>query len=272
MAAPALTAPAAPSRAVLRLQSGASLVVTLCVLVLIECVIVGTLHIATLERQLASTGEALLRLRLAADAVLAVSLHAEWPAETDGTVLWQGEPVTGYSGTAVLHAAGDGVFLLRAVATEKAPANGAATAAMLVLSPVLPPSFDAAHHLQQPGEWRWTAAGDSVLQRVLTAPGIGAMSGTYEFDESVDDDVAGVIIGRGDLRIAAGVNVRGVLLVAGVLSAEPGASVTGAVIAPAFLAAESQFKPDAALALAAIRAAGLLRARSALCRTRLPGF
>jgi hypothetical protein len=260
------------ARTVLRPRGGASLAVTLCVLILIECVVIGTLHLAMQERHLADAGIALLRLRLAADAAVAEGLQADWAAEVDGTHLWQGEPAPGYSGRATIYSAGTGLFMIRGAASEPPPGYGLAISSTLVRPPVLPPSFDIGRHLQPPGTAVHDAVADSVIHRVLAAGSLAETPGVFEVAQRVDDDVSGVVIGRGDVRIASSVRVRGLFIVAGVLTLEPGAQVSGAVVAYRFDADASQFTADAVAAMAAVRSAALLRARPVRGRQQLPGF
>jgi hypothetical protein len=263
----------APPQPILRHRSGASLAVTLCALVLIECVILGTLHLALLERQLASSGAAALRLRMAADAALAVAAGG-WDEAADRAhvrgadrVVWRGAAGTGIAGSVVMHPANSLTVLLRSEVWEESPGAGVASAAMLLLPPLLPPAYDPAVPLN-------AAATDSLIHRVLAGLAAGPAPGVRVLDDDavIDGALAGVVVARGNLRLAHGAEVFGFVLAAGLLTIDDGASLTGAAVARYINAAGESFTEDPTAALAAAEAAGMRRLRPVPGRSRLPAF
>jgi hypothetical protein len=261
-------------RHLLSARPGASLALALCVLVVIECVILGTFHLALLERQLAHNSSAALRLRLAADATLAFAA-ASWDEAAEDAIanhrsstLWRGEPAQGISGVAVLHPVGGHAALLRAEVREDPPAAGVASAAALLLPPLLPPAF-------RPGQDLSDVAADSLLERLLhglstgpPAPGVLVL----DDDSFIDDVVSGVVASMGDLRLAPGARVNGMVFVAGTLTIDSGAILTGAAVARHLSVGQGALVPDAEAAGTAVSAAGLRMPRPARGRSRIPAF
>jgi hypothetical protein len=134
----------------LRPRDGSALLLAVLVLLLVDCMVIGTLQIARLERRLAGAAVDLLTLRLEAEGALAVVV-AEWPAMADS--LAPGRPALriaveaaapGHAADAELEALAGGVYVIRGRARREPPQTGAAAAAVLVLPPALPPSADAA--------------------------------------------------------------------------------------------------------------------------------
>src|SRR5687768_6101314 len=80
----------------LRARSGAALVFALLLLVVLDCVVLGTLHIALLERRTADNAGAALRLRFAAESAVR-SAMARWPAALD-TITAHASPIAAAAG------------------------------------------------------------------------------------------------------------------------------------------------------------------------------
>jgi hypothetical protein len=266
-----------------RRRDGASLAITLAALILIKCVILGTLHLALLERQLGTGAIAVLRLRLAADAALATAMAA-WPDDSDRLLL-PGAAATGAAAEstdglrvqASWQRVGPALYLLRAEAREPPPRAGVAAAAMLVLPPLFPPDFDPADWMAAAGNAGADPALDSLLHRIrdgtparLRADPAAVL--LLDADANFDGDFVGVLVARGDLTLAAGAAVTGAIIVAGRLTLAPGAAATGAILALALHDDAAGFSADPAVAEAAIRGARLHVAVPAAGRARLPAF
>jgi hypothetical protein len=266
-------------------RSGASLALALAMLVLIECVVVGTLHLALLERHLASSAATVLRLRLAAEAALADG-STTWPAAADSIVaggpgiqLFDRLGDDGLRVTASLRCTVGRACIIRATAAEHPPGNGAATAAMLVLPPLLPPSLDYAVLQAREGATGPDAAAhvNAVLMRL--AAGQDRLSGrpgvvVISIDAAHGADslpAAGFIFAAGDLRFPAGTRFTGAVFVDGTLTADAGAAVTGLVVARDLFGG-GLLVPDAAAARAVISAAGLQRPDPVPGRSLIPAF
>ncbi|HSJ26103.1 MAG TPA: hypothetical protein VK929_15605 [Longimicrobiales bacterium] len=262
-------------------RSGASLAVALAALVLIECVIIGTLHLALLERRLVAGSADVLRLRLAAEAALAHAA-ATWPdaAESlppDGRQLTVLDDISpdGVVLRASVQRIGPALYLLRSSASLPAPAHGQASAESLLLPPVLPPEFDAAEWTDPPEHLLPASRADTLLLRVLSnLPYLesGARVRTLEPGASLAEVVDGVVVAAGDLRVTASGSVAGMLFVAGTLHLEDGARLAGAVIARSFLDDGAGFDPLPEVAQQATDRAGLGLPRPAPGRARIPAF
>jgi hypothetical protein len=266
-------------------RSGASLALALAMLVLIECVVVGTLHLAMLERQLASSAAAVLRLRLAAEAALA-DASTMWPPAADSLVaggsgiqLFDRRGRDGLRVTASLRCTVSGACIIRSTAAEPPAGNGAATAAMLVLPPLLPPLLDHAVLHARMGATEPDAAAHvhAVLLRLAAGQSrLRGRSGVVVMSMDADPGAdslpgAGVIFAAGDLRLPAGTRFTGAVFVDGTLTADAGAEVAGLVVARA-VAGSGLLVQDAAAARAVISAAGLQRSDPVHGRSLVPSF
>jgi hypothetical protein len=120
-------------------RSGAALIFALLLLVVLDCVVLGTLHLAILERRTADNAAASLRLRLAAESAVRTAL-ATWPEEAD-TLSSEAPPlivaraltIEGYDRFASIERVGAGLYLVRGEAAERGRPGRAA--ALLLVSP-----------------------------------------------------------------------------------------------------------------------------------------
>lgn len=158
-----------------RRRPGTALLLTLLAVLVLDCVILGTLHLAILEDRLARNAGAALRLRLAAEGAARMAA-AHW-SEAAESLEPGGEPLLLLSGTAPdgdLHdvsliRVNGGVFLLEATARQPAPGFGRRHASLLLKAPALPPSVRAVvAALATPGPVR-IGAGASI--GALVVPG-----------------------------------------------------------------------------------------------------
>lgn len=130
----------------LRAQTGAALVMALLLVVVLDCIVLGTLHISMQEHRIGQNRRGVLQLRLDAEGALR-TIAGIWPAALDslGTGDRARLPSTTVSRAHVnVERLGDILFLLEAVAAEPAPRAGRATARLLVHPPVLPREIDPA--------------------------------------------------------------------------------------------------------------------------------
>lgn len=141
----------------LRARHGAALVVAIIVLVVIDCIVVGTVHLAILERRLADNGVLALRLRLAAESSARLAAAA-WSPVLDSilpgdtpTIASMMRTADGFDTHTTAERLNDGTFLVRASAHQPAPHPGRANAAILVV----PPAF---RHDSDPAAAALTAA------------------------------------------------------------------------------------------------------------------
>lgn len=141
-----------PTRHRFRLRSrrGAALVVAIVVLVVIDCIVVGTVHLAILERRLADNGALALRLRLAAESAARLAA-ADWSAAIDSIMQGDAPTITsmmrtadGFDTHSTVERLNDGLFLVRATARQPAPGPGRANAAILVVPPAFRHDTDPA--------------------------------------------------------------------------------------------------------------------------------
>jgi hypothetical protein len=259
-------------------RSGISLASVLAALVLIQCVVAGLLHMAILERQVVAAGESSVRSRFAAETALARAAAA-WPAAAD-TMRPAGSPLQlldthghGYRLQASLHRLGSPLYLLRASAAE-ARGHGSATVAMLLVPPILPPSFVPGPFLREAPAGPGTP-GDSVILRVATAQHrLHGRTGVVvlRHGEVVTGSLDGFIFAAGDLKLGPSARLRGILVAAGSVSAAPGAALSGALIARGLDAAAPLLIPDPAAAEQAVDQAWLRRPDRASGRYRIPMF
>jgi hypothetical protein len=251
-----MTRPAPRSR-----RDGGSLMLVIIVMLVLDCVILGTLHLAMLEHRLAANTQQALHLRLAAEAAAATALDP-WLPRFDslpaGAPLLL--PVLAYPGgvhvTASVESLGPVLVMVRAVATPDAPRYGTASAARLFDRPLLPAGLDTPH----------------AVERLLTAvtmlrdwPGVTVLDGDIRFEGRA----AGVILATGALELAAGAALQGAIFAAGPVRIRDDASVSGVIVAPGI---DGEYESSAGAAEAALAASGLTRATAARTRSRLPGF
>jgi hypothetical protein len=131
-----------------RPRDGSALLLAVLVLLLVDCIVIGTVQVARLERSLAGAAVDVLTLRLEAEGVL-TAVAADWPEAADS--LSPGRPplrividgaAPGHAADAELEALADGLFLIRGRARREPPQTGVAAATALVLPPALPKSAD----------------------------------------------------------------------------------------------------------------------------------
>lgn len=251
----------------MRPRSGAALIVALLVMLVLDCIVLGTMHLAMLERRLATNAVDVLRLRLAAEGTVRESL-GHWSAAVDTlspddapirfftTVTRDGLPVNVDAfGTAA------DAWLLRAESRLLRPygngdyaSAGRAAAALLVRPPALAPALKpataaitAAGPLRVRSGAAVTAlggpcdAGPTHALRVASASSVeldaGAVIEGSVTSLSPDTDVPGHrdrLFARADsvydtdLRLDR--DFAGALLVQGTLSIAADVSVTGFVV------------------------------------------
>jgi hypothetical protein len=243
-------------------RDGSSLALVVVVMLVLDCVILGTLHLAMLERGLAANATQVLRLRFAAEGAAATAL-TPWQSRFDS--LQHGValefPVQGPDGGVLLTAAveriGDALLHVRATATLPPPAGGRATAAALFLPPVLPDG------MQTP---------EAVLRALAAAAMLRDRAGVAVLDPGavIDSPLTGVVIALGAVEVRSA--ITGVLLAGGPVYVAAGAVVSGAIASIAAIEAQGTVEVDDATAAAAVRSALLTRATPAPSRPALPAF
>jgi hypothetical protein len=162
-------------------RSGAALAMALLAIIVLNCIVLGTLHIALQEHRIGANRVAFLQLRLDAEggARRALSL---WTADIDsmaaGGNFRLAFPASATTGASVYaERLDDHLFLLESVAGEAAPRAGRAVARLLVRPPALSPLTDpAAAPISAAGTVRVTATG-TVFSREV--PGCGAVAPRY---------------------------------------------------------------------------------------------
>ena len=178
-------------------RRGAALVIALVVLVIIECVIVGTMHVALMERRVADNVLLAARLRLAAGST-ARAAAVQWVPALDS--LAPGSRLLVYADSAgqlLAHATaeglGRGLLLVRATVEQQPPGHGRTAAAVIVVPPALPAGVD-------PAAAALTAAAVAVTDGAAVVAEAGECGG----------DVA-VRLAGGALDAAAGATVTGLI-------------------------------------------------------------
>jgi hypothetical protein len=246
-----------------RCREGSSLILTLVVLIVLDCVILGTLHMAVLEHRVSVNAGDALRLRLAARSAASTAL-LPWPVALDsvvpGTPLMLGAALTP-DGVAVRTTAellaGTLVFV-RSEAWLPATGDGRAVAALLAVPPVLPRGLHAA----------------DALDRILGAAGqlrLRAGVTVLEPGDVIDGDLSGVVIAPGGVGLG-GHTIRGVLVVDGDVSHTGGGRVLGALLARGPPPHGLQLELNEEVARTAVAAAGLDRAAPVRGRPAPPAF
>ena len=248
----------------MRARSGAALIFALLLLVVLDCVIIGTVHLAMLERRIADNATAALRLRVAAESIVRATLAA-WPDALD--TLRTGVPITGAHGVtadgyvqraSIERLAGD-LFAVRGTA-EETSGTGRSAALLIVTPPAFPPRSELATAAVSvrgtaqvsgsitAGPTADCPANPSVALRVT------ALDRLAMHEDAVDGDVAyypssddySVLIPQairrlrghsgGELRIVSGdlhldAAFNGVLVIDGNLTIPAGVEVTGLILA-----------------------------------------
>jgi len=128
-------------------RPGSALIAAIIVLLVLDCVLLGTLHLATLERRLAVNVETALRLRLAAQSAAHGAL-ARWPAHAASLDVGTRLAVPAESradGLVVavfIERVDTDLYLVRSDAAQPPPMHGRASSGILTSAPPLDTSID----------------------------------------------------------------------------------------------------------------------------------
>src|SRR5690606_28312062 len=129
-------------------RSGAALILALLAIVVLDCIILGTLHLALQENRIANNRSSVLQLRLDADGGARRAL-AFWSEQLDtlppGAAHRVQVPAAITPG-AVVHVErlDQHLYMIESVAAEPAPRAGRATSRLLLTPPALPPDAEPA--------------------------------------------------------------------------------------------------------------------------------
>ena len=129
-------------------RSGAALVLALLILVMLDCIVIGALHLSLQEHRIGTSRSMLLRLRLDAESGARLAL-AHWSARIDSMPIGSQHRIAvtvGRPGTADVQVErlGEYLFLLHSTAAETQPRVARASARLLLSPPPLPPGIDPA--------------------------------------------------------------------------------------------------------------------------------
>ncbi|HSJ30453.1 MAG TPA: hypothetical protein VK933_03405 [Longimicrobiales bacterium] len=266
-----------------RRRSGAALTMTLLAIIVLDCIVLGSLYLALQEARIGGNHSAVLQLRLDAESGIRRALGL-WTLEIDSMPAATGQRLTFdtlATGGALVHAErlDDRLFLLESAAFEQSPRFGRAAARMLVAPPALAVGVDPAPApLSSSASVHVTSTGvviSAVPAGCAAAPTPHAVlapqfSVTIAPGASVDAPGGAVgpdplihtfgrllalapphTVASGDTAITA--RHSGVLIVPGNLRVTPGAAVSG------LLVASGSVQIDAGAVVAgAVHAAGLL--------------
>src|SRR5690606_25841825 len=112
-------------------RPGAALILAIVIVVVIQCLVVGTLHLAMQEHRLATNGATTLRLRLAAEAALRTAPD-RWRPALDSLAMGTADSVHAVvSPDGMIRSAGvvridTALYLISGTAAESAPRSGRA--------------------------------------------------------------------------------------------------------------------------------------------------
>jgi hypothetical protein len=113
--------------------------VALLLVVVLNCTLIGTLHLAAQERRIGSNAARILQLRLDADAA-ARRILGDWSADIDSMSVGASlATMAGPTGSVRVERLGDHLFLIRAEARDAPPLHARAGAQLLAVPPALPP-------------------------------------------------------------------------------------------------------------------------------------
>ncbi|MEX1183646.1 MAG: hypothetical protein WEF86_10465 [Gemmatimonadota bacterium] len=259
----------------LKTRRGAVLLVALLILMMVSCLVVGTLHLAILERRLAGNVDTALRLRLAAENAARLSLQA-WTPGLDSMsrgippmLLLNGTTTDRIEYATTAERAGT-AFLIRAEARRPPPSPARAAAALLVLPPPLPPGVPVAAAALSLGP----AGLAPFIDRIITLGGAAAPDHmrVLHGPATLSQDFSGILLVYGDLIVQAGVRVRGLIVVGGRLDLGTGATVAGAAHALDVGGLDGEFTLDRDIVAELVDAARLRSAVPAPGRAWLPAF
>jgi hypothetical protein len=182
-------------------RSGAALAAVLVVLLVIDCVVLGTMQLALLEQRMAENGLLALRLRVAARSAAHLAT-ARWDPALDAVL--QGEtlarqvppPDSTFDVRVVVERTAPALFVVRARVQLAASPHAAASAALLVVPPLLDSRFDVAtaaltaQYLQVADGGGIAAAADACTPGGVRAVGLTAGDGA---GLAADDRIAGAV-------------------------------------------------------------------------------
>ncbi|HEX6308345.1 MAG TPA: hypothetical protein VFZ69_09175 [Longimicrobiales bacterium] len=129
-----------------RRRHGAALVMALLLLVIIECVVVGSLHLSLQEHRIGTNRAAALALRLRAESAVRRAL-GQWSTAIDSMTVGASSriPLAAAPHTHVeVERIAHDLFIIDAVAAEPAPRVGRTAARLLLRPPALPPHVNPA--------------------------------------------------------------------------------------------------------------------------------
>lgn len=129
-------------------RPGAALILALLAIIVLDCIVLGTLHLAIQEHRLGANRSVILQLRLNADGGIRRALGS-WTVAIDtlatGSPARTMFPAAATPGSLVsIERLDDHLFLIESVARQRPPQFGRASARMLVHPPALPPAVDPA--------------------------------------------------------------------------------------------------------------------------------
>jgi hypothetical protein len=245
-------------------RSGGALALVIVVMLILDCVVLGTIHLAMLERSLAGNATLVLRTRLAAEGAAATAL-APWQRRLDSlavgatATLPPATTADGISVSVTVDRLSATLLLVRAVATVTQPMTAQATASALFLPPVLPHGLETEHALENVLQ---------AVERLRDRCGVAVI----DSDTSLVGAGMGVIVALGSVHVADGAEFAGAVFAAGDVVISPLARVAGAVLARGSVIVPADWAPSAGVAETAVVDACLTRVAAASHRPRLPGF
>lgn len=129
-------------------RSGAALILALLILVMLDCIVIGALHLSLQEHRIGTSRSVLLRLRLEAESGARLAL-GQWSTRIDSMPIGNQHRIAVTVGRAVtadvhIERLGEYLFLAHSTAAETAPRVARASARLLVSPPPLPPGIDPA--------------------------------------------------------------------------------------------------------------------------------
>lgn len=129
-------------------RRGAALVLALLILVMLDCIVIGALHLSLQEHRIGTSRSMLLRLRLDAESGARLAL-GHWSARIDSMPIGSQHRIAvtvGRAGTADVRVErlGEYLFLVHSTAAETEPRVARASARLLLSPTPLPPGIDPA--------------------------------------------------------------------------------------------------------------------------------
>jgi len=292
-------------------RDGMALIAAIVIMIVLDCVVIGTLHFAVMEQKLARNAGDVLRLRLAAESAARAALW-RWPMRADSLAPGASMPLDGVPAaeqittSAVIQRVSDSLWLIRARASLNAPGQGSATAVLVLRAPVLRPDLRAVdgaiyahglivHETADVLEGACSTGRPSAF--VAGAPDssdarfrrISVAASTVEIDRApslpadslitvragstvLEGETRGVILVRGDLMLPAGAHVSGLLIVIGSLVIAEGARVDGVIHASGDVTLGGTLSFDPCLVRHLLNLTGTGRPRPPAGRMTLPPF